>query len=653
MPRRTGRAARDVRPLGVREAAAARQAPADRVRPRARARARATAGAAAIDLRLAIPAAAGWSATAVAIGVRGSAAPSAAVAAALAVALALSAAWGGAARVSRRAGRGRRPGTRRLGRARGSRRPTAAARPGPLRGAAGLAVAAGVAAMLLGAAAAREPLRHPADLEAAAASDGMVVADVLLDESPAPVAAHAKGGSGSPGGAGAAGGSGPPARIRIVGRVTALHVGREERGRIADATVIPASPVPVVVFAPASALPSVAGGRRPGVGSTMRLSAAVRPADPADPAAYLLLARGALEPVARPDGALAVADGLRAGLTHAASALPGPGARLLPGLAIGDVSAVPSDLAQTMRDSSLTHLTAVSGANCAVIVGLVLLIAAAAGLRRPARALAALTALAAFVVLVTPQPSVLRAAVMATVLIVSTAAGRPSRGLPALALAVVVLLAGDPWLARDLGFALSVLATAGLLTLAPPLADRLARRMPRRLAEALAIPVAAQVACQPVLLVLQPGLPVHGVLANVLAEPAAAPATVAGLVACVLLPVWPAAGGLVLRLAWLPSSWIAAVARVTSELPAGRIPWPTGPGGVAALTVASALVVAALALGRGPGQRRPARAAARTDAADPAAGPPVPASGPPHRRRGPQQTASSGLSGTGDVPPDG
>ncbi|RII95116.1 ComEC/Rec2 family competence protein, partial [Clavibacter nebraskensis] len=86
---------------------------------------------------------------------------------------------------------------------------------------------------------------------------------------------------------------------------------------------------------------------------------------------------------------------------------------------------------------------------------------------------AALAALDAFVILVTPQPSVLRAAVMAAVLIVSTASGRPSRGLPALSAAVVALLTGDPWLARDLGFALSVLATAGLLVLAPPLADRL------------------------------------------------------------------------------------------------------------------------------------------------------------------------------------
>ncbi|MDQ0743198.1 competence protein ComEC [Clavibacter sp. B3I6] len=557
-----------------------------------------------IDLRLALPAAVAWTATALAVGVRRVSAGLAVAAAVLALAgagIAVGAAMprSSAPRdVGVDVGSDAHPGGGSPRPARCARR-SARAGVGPhataplLRAVAGGAVAAGATALLLGAAATQEPLRHPAALDAAASADGMVVADLILDEPPAPLASKAGGGSGGAGG-----------RVRLVAHLTALHVGQDAHGRAADGTVVLAAPVPVVVFAgrPHDERDGRDGspGGRLGVGTVVQLSAAVRQADPADRAAYLLLARGALEATAAPSGASGVADALRAGLARAAAALPGPGAELLPGLAIGDVSAVAPALAQSMKDSSLTHLTAVSGANCAVIVGLVLALTAALGLRRPARAAASLVALGAFVVLVTPQPSVRRAAVMATVLILSTASGRPSRGLPALSLAVLVLLAGDPWLARDLGFALSVLATAGLLVLAPPLADRLAHRMPRRLADALSIPVAAQVACQPVLLVLQPGLPVHGVLANLLAEPAAAPATIGGLAACVLLPVWPAAGGLVLRLAWLPAAWIAAVASVLSGLPWGRVPWPTGAGGVVALVVATALAVAAIALGRGP-----------------------------------------------------
>lgn len=587
--------------------------------PRRRARAASTH----IDLRLALPAAVGWASAAAAIGLRGASAPAAVVAASVA----LGAAGIAVGSTRHAAPRERATATaamsmatststsravRRTSRPRSSRRVgTWAAR--SRRGAAALAAAAGITAMLLSAAAAGEPSRHPETLETAARADGMVVADVVVDEPPAPVASRTGSGPGSRTGSG----PGRADRVRLAAHLTALHVGREAGGRTVDKTVQLATPVPVVVFAAAAG--DRGDGRdqdRRGVGAVLRVSAAVRSAEPGDRAAYLLLARGAPEPAGGPVGPLGVADGLRSGLADAAAELRGPGAELLPGLAIGDVSAVTPALAQTMKDSSLTHLTAVSGANCAVIVGLVLALAAAAGLRRPARAVAALAALAAFVILVTPQPSVLRAAVMAAVLIVSSASGRPSRGLPALAVAVVVLLTVDPWLARDLGFALSVLATAGLLVLAPPLADRLSRRMPRRLADALAIPVAAQVACQPVLLVLQPGLPVHGVLANVLAEPAAAPATIGGLVACVVLPVWPAAGALILWLAWLPAAWIAAVAQVMSGLPAGRVPWASGPAGVVALAVAIALVVAAVALGRPAGRRRaPASASGPVDVA--------------------------------------
>ncbi|MBM7025680.1 ComEC/Rec2 family competence protein [Clavibacter zhangzhiyongii] len=557
----------------------------------------------AVDLRLALPAGIGWAVTAAVIGVRGASAVGAIVAAALAV-VSVAAATAGVA-AARRHGEARSGSGTGTGGTVGRRPPGRLRRRAPrrlVRAAAGVAVSAAVTAMLLGATAAQETGRHPAELEEAARTHGTVIADVVVDEPPVPVAAHgsAQHGGGGSGSSSPAPSDGEPAsasptthaaaRVRIAGHLTAIHSGREVRGHAVDTTTALPAPVPVVVFAARPDHPSALG-----VGAVVRLSAAVRSADPGDRAAYLLQARGRLDATAAPPGALAVADGLRQGLMRAAAELPGPGASLLPGLAIGDVSAVSPELAQTMKDSSLTHLTAVSGANCAVIVGLVLALSAAAGLRRPARAVAALAALAAFVVLVTPQPSVLRAAVMAAVLIVSTAGGRPARGLPALAVAVVVLLTADPRLARDLGFTLSVLATAGLLVLAPPLAERLARRMPRRLADALAIPVAAQVACQPVLLVLQPGLPVHGVVANVLAEPAAAPATVAGLVACVLLPIWPAAGDLLVRLAWLPASWIAAVASVMSGLPAGRIPWPTGLAGVVALAVATALVVAALA----------------------------------------------------------
>lgn len=325
---------------------------------------------------------------------------------------------------------------------------------------------------------------------------------------------------------------------------------------------------PVLVFAegdlppiPLGARLRVAGGAEPG-GDRIRA----------------LIFADELEVLEAPPWWLAAGNDARAALLRATAELPGGGGELLPGLAVGDTSRVSAGLDRAMKLSSLTHLTAVSGANCAIIVGIVML--AARRMPLAGRVSIAIVALAGFVVLVTPQPSVVRAAVMALIVLVAIASGRPARGMPVLCLATIGLLVLDPWLAGEYGFALSVLATGGLLMLAPPIAARLARWLPTWLAVAIAVPVAAQAACQPVLLLLDPTLPTYGVLANLLAEPAAPVATVLGLAVCALAVVAPPLAALLAPLAWVPAAWIAGVAQFCAALPLPSLPWPAAPLGV-------------------------------------------------------------------------
>ncbi|RII85305.1 ComEC/Rec2 family competence protein, partial [Clavibacter michiganensis] len=107
-------------------------------------------------------------------------------------------------------------------------------------------------------------------------TDGMVVADAVVDEPPAPVASHAGSGAGR------------ADRVRLAAHLTALHVGRDGDGRAVDDTMLLPSPVPVVVFATGSggsddgSGPDGRGRPRMGVGAVVRVSAAVRSADPAD-----------------------------------------------------------------------------------------------------------------------------------------------------------------------------------------------------------------------------------------------------------------------------------------------------------------------------------------------------------------------------------
>lgn len=335
-----------------------------------------------------------------------------------------------------------------------------------------------------------------------------------------------------------------------------------------------------------------------GIGSRIEFTASLTTTEPGDSRAVLVFATGRPHPLDGPPPLLAAAHELREGFLAATRTLPGLGGDLLAGLAIGDTSEVGEELDAAMKATALSHLTAVSGANCAVVVGIVMLAGRAAGVARGARIAGAIVVLAGFVLLVTPEPSVLRAAVMALVVLLSVWGGRPARGVPILCVAVLALLLHDPWLARSFGFVLSVAATAGLLLLAGPLARVLERWLPQWLAAALAVPIAAQLACQPVIVLLDASLPSYGVVANVLAAPAAPVATVIGLAACVLLTLLPPLGMLAAWLAWLPSAWVAAVSMTFVTAPLARLPWPAHWWGLLLLTGLTVLGLLAL-FGRG------------------------------------------------------
>ena len=137
--------------------------------------------------------------------------------------------------------------------------------------------------------------------------------------------------------------------------------------------------------------------------------------------------------------------------------------------------------------------------------------------------------IAGFVLLARTEPSVLRAAVMGAVGLVAMGANGRQRGSRALGVAVVVLLLVDPPLATSMGFALSVLATAGILLLAPGWRDALCRWLPRWLAEAVAVPAAAQLACTPLVAAISGQVSLVAVAANLVVAPAVGPATVLGL----------------------------------------------------------------------------------------------------------------------------
>lgn len=292
--------------------------------------------------------------------------------------------------------------------------------------------------------------------------------------------------------------------------------------------------------------------------------------------AFLLKPKDAITILSEPLGQLAFFNDLRADYVSLLSGVTPDSKVLVAGLAMGEIAALSEELEEQMRSVSLTHLVAVSGANCAIVVGMVYLICVRLRLGRTGRTIVSLSSLVGYVLLVGPDPSVLRAAVMTASVIVMVSLGRRTWALNALAIASIILLIADPWLAVEYGFGLSVLATSGILLLAPAMSEKLSTRMPMPLALGLSVTMSAQLLCLPLLLQLQPGLPTYSIIANLLAGPMVAPVTVLGILAVVLTPITPWLVGPISWLASLGTFLIEIVAIFFAELPIVYFPWVTG-----------------------------------------------------------------------------
>lgn len=301
----------------------------------------------------------------------------------------------------------------------------------------------------------------------------------------------------------------------------------------------------------------------------------------------------------RPGGWRGAVREVRAALQRATRGLDAQARALVPGMALGDDRLMGAELDDAMVATSLTHLTAVSGAHVALMLATVLWVVPGRGW---ARAGAAVVTMATLVAVVGPEPSVVRSVATASVSLVGLLSRRPGQAHSALLAVVLGVLLVDPWSARSFGFALSVLATWGVIG---PAASWVARsrvvvredtragRVVRRTVGVLALPVAAQLTVAPVMVMLNPWLPTWGVLANALVAPAVAPASLLGLGAACVAPWWPAGGHWLAAGAGVFTGWIAGVGTTLASWPLARLPWPGGTTGAAVLAACGVLGVLA------------------------------------------------------------
>lgn len=321
------------------------------------------------------------------------------------------------------------------------------------------------------------------------------------------------------------------------------------------------------------ALPVFAGDEAEEITAGTLVEVTGRAAEATRPGVGTVTLSGEVTPLAPPRGFAAFAADVRERFGTAVEWAVGDHAQgLIPGMVLGDVSLQTDAEQLAYVNTGLSHLSAVSGANCMYVAAAALVAArlCRAGLR--VQLLAAAGALLVYAGLVGPEPSVLRASVTGMVGCVAIISSTRAEPIHALCLSVIGLVFVDSDLAVNYGFALSVAATVGIVAISPLFYRALAPTgWPDIFLRALSVALAADLATAPIIAGMVGQVSLVAVVANVVVSPVTGAVTVLGMLAAIAAQFSPYAAAPLLWIIQPMAGWVRTVAEAGAGLPGSTI----------------------------------------------------------------------------------
>jgi len=276
--------------------------------------------------------------------------------------------------------------------------------------------------------------------------------------------------------------------------------------------------------------------------------------------------------------------------------IPGIGGALLSGYLIGETRDMPGWLYRAYRDSGTLHLLAVSGSNVWLVLGLFWLVFRRLRFPRILQTILLLAILIVFCFITRNEPSVVRAGLMAGLILIGRLLYRRMDILNILGVSAVIILLVSPRHMFLAGFQLSYAAVLGIVVFVPrflQLLPGLARvRAGRWLISLAGSSVAATAATAPILALHFGVVPIVSVAANLVMVPLAAVVTYAAIILLLVGDLWPWAAPGVAWVAETSAMWSIGSARIFESIPLGRILWPD-PGVLGLFNYGLALVAVA------------------------------------------------------------
>jgi len=209
--------------------------------------------------------------------------------------------------------------------------------------------------------------------------------------------------------------------------------------------------------------------------------------------------------------------------------LPPDRAALLNSMLIGYTEDVDPETKQDFNDAGLTHLMAVSGMNVTFVLLPVIWIAKKLKARRKLVGYIGLGSLLVFMLITGFAPSIVRASVMAGMVLLSRMIDKDCDFATSIALSALVMEIVNPLCVFDLGFQFSFCATIGIVLMSNKISLFFeTHRIPKGVAEVLGVTIAAQLSVLPIMVNYFNQVSIISVLSNLIVVPLTGVITVLG-----------------------------------------------------------------------------------------------------------------------------
>ena len=177
----------------------------------------------------------------------------------------------------------------------------------------------------------------------------------------------------------------------------------------------------------------------------------------------------------------------------------GENSMLATGMLLGQKSGMDNDLRDTFSYAGISHILAVSGLHVGFLVAFVMFVLKLCKVKLKYSIIILTALLVFYCALCNYSSSVLRASIMAIVLVAAQLLGERYDALSALSLAGIIILLLFPLDLFNVGFQMSFLCVLSIITLTKPVSDLLRKaKLPKSLADVLAISICVNVVLLPV-----------------------------------------------------------------------------------------------------------------------------------------------------------